>query len=99
MAFGALQACLAHGLRVPRDISVAGFDDIDLASFLAPPLTTARVSGVETGRQLAQLLFDRLANPSLPPRQIVQPAELVVRGSTGPCSIKREGIVSDVNAT
>ena len=86
MAFAAQQASLRHGLRVPQDVSIAGFDDIDMAAFLAPPLTTVRLRGLETGQQLAQLLFARLADPDLPPRHVEMPAELIVRGSTGPCT-------------
>jgi len=84
MAFAALQASLRRGLHVPQDISIAGFDDILISSYLTPPLTTVQVRGVDTGRKLAELLFERLEDPDLPPRQVRLPAELVVRKSTGP---------------
>jgi LacI family transcriptional regulator len=83
-AFGAMQAALQRGLRIPQDISIAGFDDIDMAALLTPGLTTARAHSLEAGRTLANLLLERIANPDLPPRRIEMPAELVVRGSTGP---------------
>ena len=87
MALSALQASLRRGLRVPEDISIAGFDDIDMAAFLAPPLTTVHINGTDEGRQMARLLFERLADPHLPPRRVQIPVQLVVRGSTGPCPV------------
>jgi LacI family transcriptional regulator len=84
MAMSALQASLRRGLRVPEDISIAGFDDIAMAAFLAPALTTVRVNGAEEGRQMARLLFERLTDPQLPPREVQIPVQLVIRGSTGP---------------
>jgi DNA-binding LacI/PurR family transcriptional regulator len=86
-AFGAMQAALQRGLRIPEDISIAGFDDIDMSGFLTPGLTTARGHSLEAGRQLADMLIGRIADPSLPPRRVVLPGELVVRGSTGPCPV------------
>ncbi len=84
MAMGALQAAAERGLAVPRDVSVAGFDDIDAAAYLVPPLTTVRAAGEEVGRRAAEFLFRRLAEPDLPPQRVEMPAHLVVRGSTGP---------------
>jgi LacI family transcriptional regulator len=85
-AFSAMQAAMQRGLRIPEDISIAGFDDIDMAALLTPGLTTARGYARECGRALAELLLQRIADPTLPPRFIEMPAELVIRGSTGPCS-------------
>jgi len=84
-AFSALQAAQNCGLRVPEDISIAGFDDVDSSAYLHPGLTTARGRGRDAGRMLATMLLERIANPELPTRHIELPAELVVRGSTGPC--------------
>jgi len=84
-AFSAMQAAMQRGLRIPQDVSIAGFDDIEIAALLTPGLTTARAHSFEAGRTLARLLLDRIANPDLPPRRVEMPAELVVRGSTGPC--------------
>ena len=85
MAIGVLQAAAQRGLSVPRDLSVAGFDDIDLAAYLVPPLTTVRAESEGVGRQAAELLFRRLRDPEAPPQRIDLPAHLVVRGSTGEC--------------
>jgi LacI family transcriptional regulator len=83
MAMGALQAAHERGLAVPADLSVAGFDDIDLAEHLTPPLTTLRANGEEIGRRVATLLFNRLAEPDQPQQRVAIPTELVIRGSTG----------------
>ena len=83
LAFGALQAVLGRGLRVPADISLAGFDDLPQSALLSPPLTSGRVDGAEFGRQCVRLVLARLANPALPPQHIPLPAQLVIRASTG----------------
>jgi LacI family transcriptional regulator len=81
LAFGALFECQARGLRVPADISVTGFDDVDLASQVAPPLTTMRVPAIEMGRAAADYLVQRHAGR--PTRDGVElQAELIVRTST-----------------
>lgn len=82
MAMGALQAAYERGLAVPTDLSVAGFDDMDFAEHLTPPLTTVRAHGEEIGHQAARLLFDRLADPDRPPQRVVIPTRLIIRGST-----------------
>ena len=87
-AFAAMQAAQHRGLRVPEDISIAGFDDVDLAGYLEPGLTTARGHSLEAGRLLARMLIERIADPSLPTRKVELPSELVVRGSTGPCPVR-----------
>ena len=84
MALGCLFALNEHGLRVPDDIALAGFDDIPIARFVTPPLTTVRVRIADLGR----LAFERLAalieSDGGPPRTTEQLAcELVVRQSTG----------------
>jgi LacI family transcriptional regulator len=84
-AWSAMQATMNRGLRVPDDISIAGFDDVDSSAFSHPGLTTGRGRGRDAGGMLATMLLERIANPDLPPRRIELPAELVVRGSTGPC--------------
>jgi DNA-binding LacI/PurR family transcriptional regulator len=83
VAFGALGALRAARCRVPHDISVVGFDDIPLAAFLDPPLTTVRLPAYELGRAVGTALLDRIATPAAPRRTLL-PTELVVRESTGP---------------
>ena len=84
LAMGALRAIHEAGLRVPQDISVAGFDDIAMASYLTPPLTTVRANAQEIGRQAARLALARIQQPDLPVQTARVEAELVVRASTGP---------------
>ncbi len=84
MAYGALQAALQRGLRVPQDISIAGFDDDAMFRLLSPPLTTGSVNGTEFGALAVRLLLNRLKDPDLPPQKAHVASRLVVRGSTGP---------------
>ncbi|MCR5868870.1 LacI family DNA-binding transcriptional regulator [Aquincola sp. J276] len=71
-----------HGLRVPQDVAVVGYDDIVTAAHLQPPLTTVHQPVDEGGRRLVQQLLDQVAGRRPPP--VVLPAQLVVRGSSGP---------------
>jgi LacI family repressor for deo operon, udp, cdd, tsx, nupC, and nupG len=82
MAFGAIRAVRDAGLRVPEDISVAGFDDIRFAAFVDPPLTTVRQPGLEIGRRAMALLVKILSGERVADRRMVLPTELIVRGST-----------------
>jgi LacI family transcriptional regulator len=82
LAVGALRAIRERGLRVPEDVSLAGFDDINLAAQLYPPLTTVDIHGYELGRRAAQLLFSRIQEPKGEPTHRVIHTELVVRQST-----------------
>ncbi|AIY01548.1 putative transcriptional regulator, LacI family [Arthrobacter sp. PAMC 25486] len=82
MAFGVLRALAELGRRVPEDVSVVGIDDIDLAPYSNPPLTTIRQSFEDTGRRAVEHLVAIIANPQLAsPPDLVAPT-LVVRGST-----------------
>jgi len=81
MAIGALSVARRRGLRVPEDISIAGFDDIPVAVDLWPALSTVRVPMVEMGIRALQLA---LGPPSSNVQIVRLPTELVLRGSTGP---------------
>ncbi|MDQ2916043.1 MAG: LacI family DNA-binding transcriptional regulator [Pseudomonadota bacterium] len=82
LAFGALLECAARGVAVPRQISVAGFDDIELAAEVSPPLTTLHIPTVDIGRRAAERLLARLSGKRIARVEEV-PVDLVVRGSTG----------------
>jgi LacI family transcriptional regulator, galactose operon repressor len=82
IAIGMLQRLREAGLRVPRDLSVVGFNDIPLAGLLEPSLTTVRVPQLEMGAAGAHLLIDRLEGRPLGAVRLTLPAELVVRAST-----------------
>ena len=67
---------------VPQDVALAGFDDLEFAARLDPPLTTVRQGIQEQGTQAAHVLFQLLQDPAAGPRRVILPTELVVRGST-----------------
>jgi LacI family transcriptional regulator len=83
MAVGAIKAARERGWGVPHNLAVVGFDDMPLASYFDPPLTTVCQNILEHGRQAARLLIERIENPQAPVRQVVIPCELVVRQSCG----------------
>jgi len=85
VAFGAIAAIREAGLTVPRDVSVVGFDDIALAAFFDPPLTTVRLPAFDLGLAAGTALLDRVAGRSLPDRTLL-PTELIVRSSTAPAN-------------
>lgn len=88
MAAGVIYEAQERGLRIPADLSVAGFDDTLLASRVWPGLTTVRQPTREMGRVAARLLIDRvMGRPAEPPPPV--PTELVVRRSTGPAPAPR----------
>jgi DNA-binding LacI/PurR family transcriptional regulator len=82
MAVGILRAARDLGLRIPDELSVIGVDDIPLAAYFAPPLTTMRQDFIAIGREAARLLIHAVAEPEAPRRHLRLPAELVVRRST-----------------
>ncbi|SEJ62908.1 transcriptional regulator, LacI family [Demequina mangrovi] len=84
MAAGLLLACAEAGLSVPRDLSVVGFDDIPLAGYLHPPLTTVRQPFDDVGRRLVSTVLSRIAGASQPTGTELVPCELVERSSTAP---------------
>jgi len=83
LAYGAIEALVDHGISVPREVSVVGYDDQDPSAYYHPPLTTVRQPMRQIGEEAARLLFRRLRTKSPLPRQRVslEPA-LVVRQST-----------------
>lgn len=82
MAIGALRALAEAGLHVPQDCSLVGYDDIELASYVTPPLTTIRQDKNAMAEAAVQLLLERIAEPSLPARTRILPTCLVERQST-----------------
>lgn len=82
MAIGALRAAAERDIKVPEALSVIGFDDIDLAQFVHPPLTSVAQNTRRLGQLTAQCLLERIADPSRPvQRQTITP-QLHIRGST-----------------
>jgi LacI family repressor for deo operon, udp, cdd, tsx, nupC, and nupG len=83
MAIGLMRALIERGVRVPGDVSVAGFDDIEYAAVAEPALTTIRQPRRELGRAGAAILLNLLAGRRAPARTRLD-TELVVRASTAP---------------
>jgi LacI family transcriptional regulator len=79
---GALHAAWKAGLTLPRDLSLTGFDDVVLASYTLPELTTVAQPVTEMGEQAVQRLLERIRNSDLEARRTVLPTRLVVRSST-----------------
>ena len=83
-ALGLLRAVHETGRRVPRDISIVGFDDIPEAEFFTPPLTTVRQDFNEMGRQSLMLLLDQITATTRSSERVVVKPELRIRESTAP---------------
>jgi LacI family repressor for deo operon, udp, cdd, tsx, nupC, and nupG len=81
MAIGSMSFLKAHGLRVPRDVSVVGFDDIRYAAFADPPLTTVAQPKLEIGKAAMEVLLGILENRPGVERNLVLPFKLIIRGS------------------
>jgi len=84
MALGALRAAAEAGCSVPEDVAVVGYDDLEIAHFSNPPLTTIAQPKKEIGVQAVHLLVDRMAQKDRPPSRLILPPELIVRRSTQP---------------
>lgn len=84
MTLGALQAIYEQGLRIPTDIAIVGFDDMDWSTALNPPLTAVAQPTRELGGDAAELLVNRINDPDQPPRHVILDTQLIVRKSSGP---------------
>ncbi|MEZ5660001.1 MAG: LacI family DNA-binding transcriptional regulator [Burkholderiaceae bacterium] len=83
LAIGAMIECAQRSIIVPEQLSVVGFDDIELSGQWDPPLTTMRIPSARIGLEAARRLMARLAGEPVPVAQTL-PCELIVRGSTAP---------------
>jgi LacI family xylobiose transport system transcriptional regulator len=83
-ALGVYEAARRAGLRIPHDLSVVGFDDIAVARWCAPPLTTVRQPFVEMGEAAAQILLSLVAGNPPAQSRIELGTTLIVRDSTAP---------------
>jgi LacI family transcriptional regulator len=88
-AIGMMRAVRRAGLAVPRDISIVGFDDIRLAEFTEPPLTTVRLSRQELARHAFEALLSDLSDQPHPRRDYTIETHLVIREST--CRARKAG--------
>jgi LacI family transcriptional regulator len=89
MAIGALRALHEAGVRVPKDMSLVGFNDIPTSAFVQPPLTTVKVHTEFMGETAVELLVERLSTKRHLSKKVVIPTALVVRESSGVC-IKKD---------
>lgn len=84
MAIGVMHEAIEHGLRVPDDLSVVGFNDTPISAYLNPSLTTVRIPLRMTGEAAAELLLKQMESQSRDGTTITVTGELVVRRSTAP---------------
>lgn len=98
IAIGVLQAAHEAGIRVPEDLALIGFDDVDVASQSFPLLTTVRQPVQEKGAVAARLLIDLIQNRVEGPQYILLETELVIRQSCGaqPVSMSQKSIQKEV---
>jgi DNA-binding LacI/PurR family transcriptional regulator len=91
LAIAVIRAAGDLGLSIPGDLSVASFDDIPLASYTMPRLTTVSGKAEASGRDAVRLLLNRFAEPELPQQVVTAEVQLIVRESTGPLSPTAQG--------
>jgi LacI family transcriptional regulator len=84
VALGAIRAARTIGRQVPEDLSVIGFDDIELAGLNDPPLTTLRIPKQQMGAEAAARLIMLLKNPSLAPANLTLAVQFIKRASSAP---------------
>ena len=81
MAMGALSGASSIGLRIPDDISIIGYDDIEYANYTVPRLTTVAHPKYEIGKKLAERMITRINNKKIIPQKFVFEPELIIRES------------------
>ncbi|MBN2005750.1 MAG: LacI family DNA-binding transcriptional regulator [Anaerolineae bacterium] len=84
LAIGALRAASDLGLHVPTDLSLVGYDDLPLSSYITPRLTTSTKDMVRVGREAVKLLLARIQDPDRPYQRVDVQAQFIVRESTAP---------------
>lgn len=87
LAVGVMRALHGHGMQVPEDMAVVGFDDIEMAAYLQPALTTIRAYPEQMGRAAVQLLSERLEGREAPAHSVIG-TKLIVRESSRPGTLE-----------
>jgi LacI family repressor for deo operon, udp, cdd, tsx, nupC, and nupG len=82
MAIGAIKGLKSKGLRLPQDISITGFDDLEVSRYCDPPLTTVAQPAEKVGEKSAELLFQLIDGQTPSQTEYVLPVEFVIRQST-----------------
>lgn len=88
MALGCLAALQDTGIRVPEDVSLVGYDNLELLKYIHPKLTTVDHQAREAGRIMARRLLERIKNPGMTPSILTIRPTLILRETTGPCRQK-----------
>lgn len=83
LAFGAMQCIYEHGLKIPEDIAVAGFNNVPLANYSFPPLTSVEINPYVLGSKAFELLYAAIKSDCKSYNRAIIPAKLVIRESTG----------------
>lgn len=83
LAMGVMRAAADLGLKIPRDVSLVGYDDIPMANYMVPRLTTVSKDALRLGREAFKLLIKRIENPERPRQRYASPAKFIIRESTG----------------
>ena len=90
MAFGLYRAARIYGVRIPKDLSIIGFDNVPFADVMEIPLSTIRVPIVEMGEFIGEKMLEFLENPGLTTReQVIYKPDLLLRASTAKISVQR----------
>ena len=82
MAIGVMQFLKENNYKIPDDISLIGFDDVEADLLLDPPLSTIRVLKIEMGVEVMRLMSDILKKKTKSPKKVLVPVELIIRKST-----------------
>lgn len=98
IAIGVMQALQKNNIKVPEDISIIGFDDIEISSVMAPGLTTVKVDTWEMGQMAVRRLLNLIKQPQKVPARVELYTELMVRGSTAAPSKQEKGVVIQCQA-
>jgi alanine racemase len=95
MAIGVISAARELGLEVPRDLSVVGFDDLEIAAYANPPLTTIHQPIAQKGEEAARLLLRMIEKPDERPSHKTLDTRFIIRASTGPAPGRRRATLAD----
>ena len=83
MAIGGMRAVREAGLKIPQDVAFVGFDDVSVARYANPQLTTIRQPIAQFGTNAVEILIDLIENGIKPARRIIMETELIIRDSCG----------------
>jgi DNA-binding LacI/PurR family transcriptional regulator len=89
-AMGFLQSALEGGMNIPEDLAIIGFNDIEMAQYVTPPLTTIKQDAFSIGKQAAEIVVNRIENVEQANRTILHP-ELIIRDSCG-SNLKKQSV-------